>query len=291
MSKYYYLISGLPEINIDDSKPAYSVASFKSETETYLSYKDKRLINRFFLKYDNKNLLSYLFKDTTKQFDERGSLTKEILEETCHLLKSEDRVPANIFIPSYLTKFIRTFYECEEETEDKETRVSWEDKLSALYYNEAIECENDFFSSWFELNLNIRNIMTALSCRKHDIEKNDYIIGENEISDKLRRFNSRDFNIGSAFHYMTDLMNLAEGQDLIMREKRIDVLRWNWLEEQIFFKTFDIESLIAYLLRIEMIERWTGLDKESGEQTFRSLVTEMKYESSKTLEEFKEKNK
>ena len=57
MSKYYYLISGLPNIALDDSKLAYSVCEFRTEIEDMLSSKDKRLIDLFYLKYDNINLL------------------------------------------------------------------------------------------------------------------------------------------------------------------------------------------------------------------------------------------
>ena len=57
MSKYYYLISGLPNIALDDSKLAYSVCEFRTEIEDMLSSKDKKLIDLFYLKYDNINLL------------------------------------------------------------------------------------------------------------------------------------------------------------------------------------------------------------------------------------------
>jgi hypothetical protein len=75
------------------------------------------------------------------------------------------------------------------------------------------------------------------------------------------------------------------------REKRLDALRWKWLEDETFYKVFDMESIIAYMLRLEMIERWIGLNKMRGKETFRKLVSDMKLESAETLEEFKENNK
>ena len=48
MSKYYYLISGLPNIALDDSKLAYSVCEFRTEIEDMLSSKDKRLIDLYY---------------------------------------------------------------------------------------------------------------------------------------------------------------------------------------------------------------------------------------------------
>ena len=63
-----------------------------------------------------------------------------------------------------------------------------------------------------------------------------------------------------------------------------------WLDDHTFFKTFDIESVFAYLLKLEMIERWVTLDKVTGEQTFRQLVGSMKKGSINALEEFKKNN-
>ena len=76
----------------------------------------------------------------------------------------------------------------------------------------------------------------------------------------------------------------------MIREKKVDLLKWQWLEENTFFKPFDFESIFAYLLRLEMIERWVTLDKQTGEQTFRELVSAMKKGSKNALEEFKRNN-
>ena len=57
-----------------------------------------------------------------------------------------------------------------------------------------------------------------------------------------------------------------------------------------FFKTFDIESVFAYLLKLEMIERWVVLDKARGEKTFREIVSVMKKGGENALDEFKRNN-
>lgn len=248
-------------------------------------------MNWFFLKYDNENLLSYLRENPLYKFDGRGVYTEEEIKEICDLLKNEGRVPDKIPVPAYFADFIRDYYERFESNNNTEIHLLWEDKLSSLYYNEAIRCKNKFMASWFELNLNIGNMMTAYNCRKYGLDKEAYIIGDTEIAGILRRSEARDFNTGNSPDYMNELIQITEEGDFMMREKRLDVLRWNWLEEMTVFKTFGIENVIAYLLRLEMIERWLVLDKVHGEKTFRQLVMDMKRESSETLEEFKENNK
>ena len=45
MSKYYYLVAGLPELTLEDSKLSYTVADFRTELYPALSEDDKRLID------------------------------------------------------------------------------------------------------------------------------------------------------------------------------------------------------------------------------------------------------
>ena len=116
-------------------------------------------------------------------------------------------------------------------------------------------------------------------------------VGDNEVAQALRTSNARDFGLGDTVDYLPDLWRIAEETDLMVREKKVDLLKWEWLEEHTFFKPFDIESVFAYLLKLEMIERWVMLDKVTGEKTFREIVGAMKKGSENALEEFKRNNK
>lgn len=290
MGKYYYLVSGLPDISLDDGKLAYTVADFKAEMEATLSAKDQKLIDLFFLKYDNANLLACL-KEADAPLDSRGRITREEFEAVYKALKEEEKLPKNEAIPAYHVTFIQR-YLAEEQSEQKgeKAQVSWEDQLAALYYEAAMKAPNPFVAGWFELNLNINNVLTAITCRKYGFDKSLYIVGHNEIAEQIRTSNARDFGLSDAVEYLPELQRIAEETDLYARERKIDLLKWKWLEEQTFFKTFDLERVFAYLLQLEMIERWVNLDKARGEQTFRELVGAMKKGSDHALEEFKRNN-
>ena len=153
-----------------------------------------------------------------------------------------------------------------------------------------MKAPNPFVAGWFELNLNINNVLTAITCRKYGFDKSLYIVGHNEIAEQIRTSNARDFGLSDAVEYLPELQRIAEETDLYARERKIDLLKWKWLEDQTLFKTFDMERVFAYLLQLEMIERWVNLDKVRGEQTFRELVGAMKKGSDHALEEFKRNN-
>ena len=57
-------------------------------------------------------------------------------------------------------------------------------KPLTLYYEYAMKCGNKFVADWFELNLNINNVLTAITCRKYGFDKANYIVGHNEIARK-----------------------------------------------------------------------------------------------------------
>ncbi|MDR1746338.1 MAG: DUF2764 domain-containing protein, partial [Tannerella sp.] len=179
MSKYYYLISGLPDIALDNTKPVYTVATFRNELEGVLSKSDSDLLVPYFQKFNNHNLLVFL-KLKNQPRDERGTAT----DDDFAVLKNEEELPDDKRIPPYFTTFLKE-YTASMENNDKPL-ISWEDRLSALYYDYAMKSPNRFIAEWFEMNLNIGNILTAVNCRNHKLDKAVYIVGANEVADLLR---------------------------------------------------------------------------------------------------------
>ena len=104
MSKYYYLISGLPNIALDDSKLAYSVCEFRTEIEDMLSSKDKKLIDLFYLKYDNINLLAHA-KRPDSDPDQRGRITYDVFNTLYKALRYDEKIPKNDNLPPYFEQF------------------------------------------------------------------------------------------------------------------------------------------------------------------------------------------
>ena len=107
MSKYYYLVAGLPELTLEDSKLSYTVANFKTELYPALSEEDKKLIDLFYLQFDNANVLK-LLKDKDAAIDLRGVYSAEDLTESISLLKEGGELTGSV-LPSYLSIFISEY--------------------------------------------------------------------------------------------------------------------------------------------------------------------------------------
>jgi hypothetical protein len=271
MTNYYCLVTGLPELSLEDGKLSYTVANFKTEIYPELSKADKKLVDLFYLKFDNRNLLT-LLKDKEASVD--TSLGNYSADELLSVIASikEETAPDKKF-PAYFYEFAELYLN----TPDEE-RWGLEDKLHGFYYNHAMKSGNPFVSAWFELNLDVNNILAAMTARKYKMDVARVPVGENLVAEALRSSNARDFGLADDLEYFEQLVRINDTVDLVEREKKIDLLKWNWMEDNTFFNYFTIEKIFVFLMKLEMIERWVSLDKEKGNELFRQLIDQLKDE-------------
>ncbi len=275
MSQYYYLVTGLPELSLEDNKLNYTVGDFKTEFYPQLSKEDQALVDLYYLKFDNANLLK-LLKDREAAIDSRGNYTAEQFVAVFKQFDEEGVITSPGSLPSYIIKFTQAYLTQQETGVTADVLV--EDWLAGLYYEYAMQCKNDFVSSWFEFNLNVNNVLVALAARKYRMPIASLIVGDTDICQALKTSNARDFGLTTELDYFDQLLKISETDDLVDREKRLDQLRWKWMEDKTFFDYFSIERLYVFLLQLEIIERWISLDKEKGNQMFREIIDSLKGE-------------
>ena len=252
MSHYYYLISGLQDISLDDSKAPVSVDSFRSEIYDALSGADRKIMDLLQLESECRNLI--------------GS---ERMEQLVADVKAQEISSGDV--PAFMYAFVQEWLD----ESWREKAAFAEDRLWSLFYEYAMHCGNQFVSSWYEFNLNLNNILGAIMARKYNLDIQKVIVGDNAVAQALRTSGARDWGLSQELDYFDDVVRLLE-EDLSGRERKIDQIRWNWLEENSFFNYFTIEKLFSYMVRLGMVERWTGLDKEKGQQLFRELIGTLK---------------
>lgn len=274
MSKYYCLISGLPELNIDESKLAYTIESFKNDIYPDLSVADKKLIDLFYLKFDNANFLK-LLSDSDAVLDERGHYVAEDFLQLIDAVRNEEKTETKL--PPYFKDFLVEYLEAQGSDKGLSAH-RLEDRISAYYYEYAMKCKNKFVSSWFELNLNINNILVAYTARKFKLEVAQNIVGETPVCKALKTSTARDFGLSYDLDYVDDLARISEISDLVDREKKVDMLKWEWLEDKSFFEYFTIERVFVFLMQTDILQRWLNLDKEAGNRTFREVIEKLKGE-------------
>ena len=267
---YYCLVAGLPDLHAEDAKGFLSSNDLRTELIGQLTPADNKLLSLLYAKYDNQNFLMFL-KKRDAVLNPLGNLHTDDWQELLGMMQ-EVEYPKDERLLSYIIEY----YHYTQEEENHTHSISPEDYLSGLYYEYAMGVDNQFLRAWFEFNLNLNNLLTAIACRKHTIEQQKLILGNNEIAKMLRTSHARDYGIGNLFEYTDDVIKIADISNLLEREKKIDALKWHWLEENIFFNYFTIEKVLAFVLKTEMLERWKMLSFEEGSAIFRDLLSSLK---------------
>ena len=158
-----------------------------------------------------------------------------------------------------------------------ETALSKEDFLTQLVYEKGMKCRNKFLRRWFEFNLNLNNVLAAAICRRHGYDIQKVVVGENEVAQTLRNNGiSKNQNLAALLPELKQIIQVAEIENLLDREKHIDALRWQWIDEAVLFKYFELDNVLAYYIKAEILHRWDDLTQEQGEKVFRALIAEMK---------------
>jgi len=142
---------------------------------------------------------------------------------------------------------------------------------------EGLKAKNRFVQEWFAFNRDINNVMVAQICRKHGFNAKQQIVGEDEVAEQLRTHSAqKDFGLNELSGDYKAVLALAQIEDLMQREKAIDAIRFEWLQERTEFDFFSSEMVFAYYLEAVMLHRWSLLTVEEGEKVFRALVADLK---------------
>lgn len=279
MANYYYMMAGLPDIELADTQPGISFQELREQCEDQLSSRDAKLVgNYLYLRQDCVNLVR-LLKNPDAEIEWFGNYSLEQLRD---LITSATELNFNVHrYPAFMSIFAREY------KYNKDTAGYFpEDEILYQFYNYAIKtCPNKFIREWNQLNLNITNILTAMLARKQGWNVADYIKGEGEVQEMIRENKTKDFDLTHEFDYVKSLMNIVDEEDPVKKEKMIDAFKWVWLDEKTFFDPFSLEAVYAYICKLEMQYRWAKLDPETGRETFKQIIDNLRGEA-KVPEEF-----
>lgn len=257
---YYYLIAGLADLSFDDGKAPYTLESFREEICSGVSAVDRRILNLLPLEDDCRVLVQVL----------EGKADDARLQELIDAAKAEEKCPDAF--PQFMYDFVREYV-----TDSWQDRAAFaSDRLLGMFYEYAMGQKNAFIRDWYAFNLDLNNIQAAFTARKYGLDIQKLVVGDTEVAQALRTSGARDWGLTGMVPCFDDIARLQDEQDLAQRERKTDMLRWNWLEENTFFHYFSIERLFSYMVRLGMVQRWLSLDRESGQQLFRQLIGGLK---------------
>ena len=150
-----------------------------------------------------------------------------------------------------------------------------EKELNADFYAEALRSRDRFLREYFRFDLNLRNAKVRyLNAQLGREPDQDVMTGEDPDAEDVDidgyRFTGGEFDEADKVNAV-----LAE-TDLLAREKGIDDLVWDKVDRLAIFHYFDIDAVLAYIAKLNIVNRWLALDEEIGRERFHRLVGEVR---------------
>ena len=143
------------------------------------------------------------------------------------------------------------------------------------FYAAALKHRNRFLREYFRFDLNLRNAkvryLNAQLGREPDL---DVMTGEDPEADDVDIDGFR-FS-GGEFEEALKVDNILSGTDLVAREKGLDDILWDKIDNLAIFHYFDIEAVLAYIAKLHIVTRWLNLDEEVGRDVFRRLLKDVR---------------
>lgn len=255
---YIAFIAGLPEMMREERRLPLTVAEFRMQLKDYIREKDERVLDLFFLPADHVQVLRLLRHE---EADAGGQTVYPLA------LLAEEVAEPDGRIPVYLQEFITDFKEGR-----LEPGVLPENVLAGRYCDYMLRSGNRLVRRYTEFAMNLKNLVAALTARKHGRDVAREVVGSNEFAAALRSSAAKDFGLALDYPYVERVMALMEAGDLVERERGLDMMRWDFLDEAVLFEYFSFERVISYLLQLMILERWSRMAPESGRKVFMELV-------------------
>jgi hypothetical protein len=264
MSKYYYLISSLPELffETDDAKKT-DFLFIRDYILEKISDKDAGYVYDLLNSIDNYNLITAVY-GKNRAWKKGGTLAAQSIDEFDKSV-----------LPNYMVSFLEYIdnYRAEHKTNPGELEA--EKYLLELYYDKVENSDNTFIAKWFTFDREVKNIQAAYLSRRLGLSMEDYLVKKDDITDFLMKNITPDFGLSRERDYMPELFQALETQDLLERENRLDMLRWKQIDTINVMEYFSVNVALGTLQKASIAHRWLALDSENGKKLFRKLIDEL----------------
>jgi len=131
-----------------------------------------------------------------------------------------------------------------------------EDNLNKDFYEKALSHRNRYIREFFAYDLAVRN-------------------------SKVRYLNkafgrSEDTDIFSPTAPLAEADAVLSTDDILKREKGLDDLMWKQIEKITVFDYFDIEKILGFVSKLQIVSRWLKLDPQTGKELFKKMLSDVR---------------
>lgn len=135
-----------------------------------------------------------------------------------------------------------------------------EENFTPEFYGAMLSHPNHFLREFFRFDLNVRNSKVRY------------------LNESLGRPSNMDIFLEDEgeFEESGEVHRILYGPNLVSREKGLDEMMWNKIDELNTFDYFNVSTVLGYIAKLKIIDRWLKLDEATGREMFRQLVSEIR---------------
>lgn len=263
---YYSLVAGLREYALDADTKGFDAKGIVEEILDGACASDASEVRLLYGYYDCENILA--LRAGRSAHNPLGNLSREELEQE---LKAPSRLPQGI------ARVVKAYADPEgEEAEEVDTSRRFETTLFAAYYDACRRSRSRFLRAWSEFDRTLRNVLAALAARAASRPVEEVVVGGGDVAEQLQRSSAADFGLRGELPFIDSVIAaMNEEANLMEKERKIDLVRWEEASELATFDYFNINAILSYLVRINIVARWARLDAARGREMFNRLLAEL----------------
>ena len=156
-------------------------------------------------------------------------------------------------IMELLSKKDQQLVELMEEGFDEQT-------LGADFYLRAAQNKNRFIREYFDFDGLLRNLKVEYLAKRLGKESDPYLVNLEEAD----------------FEEEKQIQDILADVDFVQREQKMDELKWEKASDIARMDYFNMNAILAFLVKAKTVQRWAELDPAKGQEMFKKLVTEIR---------------
>ena len=175
-------------------------------------------------------------------------------------------------LDDYLEQMRELLSEKDNETLDFIIKGFDKDQIGPDFYKEALSHRNGFIREFFLFDLNARNqkVRYLNQALGRDHEKDILSLRDPEAEETGLEPEEPEFKEAGR------LQVILEGNDILSRERGIDDLYWEKIDEITIFDYLNFDKILGMTVKMMIIRRWLILDEATGREMFKKLVDEVR---------------
>ena len=263
------MVAGLREWTLDSDTKGFDVREIIDEIVDELTTSDREAVRLLYAYYDCENIIARRAK--RERHNQLGNLTAEQIAEVL-----DERNYA--LLPTHVAKTVQNYVEADDENRDEEIVLdeSFERAIFETYYRDLAVSKFSFLKAWGSFDRNLRNIAAAIAAREAGRTVADVVVGDGDVVEQLKRSSAADFGLRGELPYIDSVIAaVSDEKNIVEKERKIDAIRWAEAESITVFDFFNINFILSYLVKVNIVARWTMLSPEVGREMLNRLIKEL----------------